>query len=281
MSKEPLVSIITPVRNDAAYIDKCILNVLSQDYYNIEHVIVDGVSSDGTLNIISAYNKEYPERIHFISEPDNEGGDAWNKGLKMAKGEIFGILGADDVYTPGAIRIVVDFFISNPKAFFVHGNCEKIDEDGRLLCLHKVEKFNFKDFVNTARHISTISAFYKRAVMERIGWLDSSGDDFDVMIRIAEKFEVYSINKVLSRLIVRSDSIYNNPKDFNSRLKIRKQTYEVSRKYGGSPFSRIALRYYFIFLFHRLRLEILYPIAEHIYVRIMSIFRLIKRRMLK
>lgn len=268
-----LVSIITPVRNDVTYIDKCILNVLSQDYPNIEHVIVDGASTDGTLDIISAYSKRYPGRVRFISEPDNGGGDAWNKGLKMAKGEIFGTLGADDFLTPGAIRVVADFFSLNPKVFFVHGNCDYINERGNIILRHKVREFNFHEFVNTARHIASTSAFYKREVMERIGWLDSSGDDFDVMLRITKNFEVYSIDKILSQVTIRPGSVFNSPKNFQSKLKIRKQTFAVSRKYGGSIFTRIALRYYSIFIFDRLNLEKLYPVAEGIYVRVLRFLK--------
>ncbi|PIQ85589.1 MAG: glycosyltransferase, partial [Candidatus Omnitrophica bacterium CG11_big_fil_rev_8_21_14_0_20_43_6] len=90
MPNNLLVSIVTPVRNDRKYIARCIQSVLLQEYPHIEHVIVDGASTDGTLDIISNYSKKFPQRIRFISEPDNGGADAWNKGLKMAKGDIFG-----------------------------------------------------------------------------------------------------------------------------------------------------------------------------------------------
>jgi len=255
MSNNPLISIVTPVRNDVSYIEKCIQNVLSQDYPNLEHVIIDGASTDGTLDIISDYSKKYPERIRFISEPDKGGGDAWNKGLKIAKGEIFGILGADDLYLSGAIKEIADFFIAHPEAYFVHGNCENIDENGRLIWLHTVEKFNFKDFINTARHISTTSAFYRREVMEKIGWLDRSGDDFDVMIRIAKEFKVYSIDKVISKLTVRRESAYNSLTVLSLLKKARRETFIISRRYGGSIFSPLALRYYIIATFNFLHLS--------------------------
>src|SRR3972149_511511 len=120
---KPLVSIITMVLNGVKYLEECIQSVLTQNYPHIEHIFVDGGSTDGTVEILTKYQTKYPNRIRFISEPDKGPGDAWNKGIRMAKGEIFGFLGSDDVSEPGAIISVVEFFKSNPDAYFVFGEC--------------------------------------------------------------------------------------------------------------------------------------------------------------
>jgi glycosyltransferase involved in cell wall biosynthesis len=176
---------------------------------------VDAGSKDGTLDIIMKYNEQYPGKIIYISEPDNGPGEGWNKGLKMARGDIFGSIGYDDRYMPGAIETVVQFFSDKPEAEFVHGNCDYINVEGEVIYRHRVEDFNYNDFVNTARHISGTSAFYKRAVMEKIGWCDSSGDDFDVMLRITASFRVFAINQVLSQ--IRLHSSFFRPADFHSQ----------------------------------------------------------------
>lgn len=269
---DPLVSIVVPVRNDVRYIERCLQSIFSQGYQNIEVVIVDGVSTDGTLDILRRYKEKYPEKICLMSEPDNGGGDAWNKGLKLAKGDIFGIVGSDDLYKPGAIEAVVAFFRDHQEASFVHGSSENIDENGNVIFVHRVEPFNYHDFANTARHIDTTAAFYRGEVIERIGWLDSSGDDFDVMLRIAREFKIYSIDRILSQLTIRKNSAYNSPGKFKDVKEQRRQTYLVSRKYGGDLLSPIALRYYAIVAMGFLRLGFAYPLLRRFYKTIRTFY---------
>ncbi|MEI9479708.1 MAG: glycosyltransferase, partial [Deltaproteobacteria bacterium] len=100
----PLVTIITVVLNFVKYAEACIESVLKESYPHIEHVIIDGGSTDGTVDILSRYSTKYPDRVRFISEPDGGPWDAANKGINMAKGEILGFIGADDMYEPGVIE---------------------------------------------------------------------------------------------------------------------------------------------------------------------------------
>lgn len=260
----PLFSIVVPVRNDVRYIERCLQSIFSQGYRHIEVVLVDGASTDGTLDILKRYKATYPDKVCLVSEPDKGGGDAWNKGLKLAKGDIFGILGSDDLYKPGAIETVVSFFQSHPEASFVHGNSENIDENGNVIFVHRVEPFDYHDFANTARHIDTTAAFYRRQVIEKIGWLDSSGDDFDVMLRITREFRVYSIDTLLSQLTIRKNSAFN-PSDFKSLKAQRRQTYLASRKYGGDLFSPLALRYYVIAVLDFMCLGVAFPAVKRMY----------------
>jgi glycosyltransferase involved in cell wall biosynthesis len=253
-----LVSVVTPTLNARRYLEPCVRSVLGQSYPHIEHLFVDGESTDGTLELLREYAGAHPDRVRLIIEPGTGPGAAWNTGLKAARGEIFGCLGADDLYEPGAIDTVVGFFRANPEAAFVHAACDLIDAEGRPLRRHTVEPFDYDAFVNTARHIATPSAFYRRVVMERIGWLDASGDDFDVMLRIAREFEIHGLPAVLARLRIRPDSAFN-------RLELRKRvehlaaTYRVSRAHGGSVWSPIACRFYGHWILHVLGLGRAYP----------------------
>lgn len=268
MQRGALVSIVTPVFNGVKYIETCIKSVLNQTYPTVEHVIVDAGSTDGTLDILKSYRDKYPARVRFISEPDNGPGDGWNKGLKMANGDIFGCLGYDDLYLPDTIETVIDFFYSNPDAHFVHGDCDIINAAGEIIKEHKTETFDYMAFANTARHISTISAFYKREVMEKIGWLDSSGDDFDVMLRIARKYTIHRVEKTLSKLRVHES--YFNSQDFKKRSNAYHQTYLVSRKYGGQVFSPLAMRYYASVIIRMLHLDFAMPLIRMITYKLLQ-----------
>ncbi len=252
-----LVSIVTPTFNAMDYLEGCIQSVLMQTYPHIEHLLVDGGSTDGTVELLSRYRERYPDRIVFVSEPDRGPGDAWNKGLKMAKGQLFGVIGYDDRYVPDAIEAVVRFFSEHPEARFLHGNCDFMNADEEVAYHHRVEEFDYRKFANTARHISTTSAFYRREVMDSIGWLDASGDDFDVMLRIGKKFRIHSIDKVLSRSMIHESAF--NPQTFCARKNVYRDTYLVSKKYGGSNFSPLALRYYASMIIDLFHLQFCFP----------------------
>jgi len=266
------VSIVTPILNGREFLDECIQSVLEQNYSKIEHIFVDGGSVDGSCEALAAYQAKFATRIRIIAAPGTGPGEAWNIGLKAARGEIFGSLGSDDVYEVGAIDTMVDFFRSTPEACFLHGACDLINEHGVIVGRHRVRPFNLKAFVNTAAHIATISAFYKRIVMERVNWLDESGDDFDLMIRIAREFRLYDIDVVLSKLRIHADSAFN-PRDFTKRKAVYRQTYQVSRRYGGDLLSIIALKYYGAVLISLFHLEPLYPPLRSTFRRALELRR--------
>lgn len=205
----PLVSIITPVFNSIKYLETSIKSVLNQSYTNIEHVFVDGCSTDGTLDVLKKYSSKYPGRIRFISEPDKGKGfawngavAAWNKGWKIAEGDIFGWLGADDMLEPDAVMTVVEFFRVNPNAHFVFGACNVIDEKGDVVYEGGTKDFDLEHMINDGNPISSTSVFYRRKVIERIGFLDTSinSADYDYWIRVGKVFQIRRIDKTLRAL---------------------------------------------------------------------------------
>lgn len=116
----PLISIITPCYNSISTISQTIESVLNQSYSNIEYIIVDGQSTDGTLDIIKKYLPISQNRIRYVSEADDGIYDAMNKGISMANGELIGIINSDDWYEQDAIKIVVDAYILHGPAVY-HG----------------------------------------------------------------------------------------------------------------------------------------------------------------
>lgn len=132
MIQNAKISIITPSFNSEAYIEKCIQSLISQEYKNFEHIIIDGGSTDGTVDIIKKYEKVYP--LKWISESDKGMYNALNKGFDMAQGDVFAWINADDYYFPWTLHVVakaferkdIEWLSGIPSNTRVLGNCEVI-----------------------------------------------------------------------------------------------------------------------------------------------------------
>jgi glycosyltransferase involved in cell wall biosynthesis len=239
---KPLISIVTPVLNGMPYLAACIESVLTQGYPNIEHVVIDGGSTDGSVELLSSYSARFPSRVRFVSEPDNGPGDGWSKGVRMTRGGVLGCIGADDRCEPGAIDAVVAFFREHPDSHFVHGGCRQVSDDGRVIH-HVPGPFEYRAFLNSARDIATPSAYYRRDVLDRIGPLEECGDDFELMLRISREFPVHRIDATLSTLRFERGTAFN-PLDAHDRAAAFRNSYLISRRHGGARLSRLAVRYY-------------------------------------
>ena len=271
MTKEPLVSIITPSFNRVRYLETCLQSVLNQSYPNIEHIIVDGASTDGTVELLARYQSMHPERIKFISEPDKNPNDAWNKGLKTAKGEIFGWLGSDDIYEPDAIQAVVEFFNAKPDAYFVFGECNVINEKGEIIGQYETKDFDLDEIINDSCHNATPSSFYRREVIEKVGLFDTNiaNADVDYWIRAGNLFSMYRIKKVLANFRAHSDKCELST--MPARLRTR-DDYIMSRRYGGSVFSPRARRYFLLTITDGIR-WVLLPVYYHFLKRAVDFLR--------
>ena len=128
MDAQPLVSIVTPSLNQGRFIGEAIRSVLGQDYPRLEHIVVDGGSTDDTLSVLRRF-----EHLHWVSEPDDGQADAINKGFRMAHGEIFAWLNADDFYTRGTLDYIRNRFASEPDLHALVGDCDVVDVDGKHL----------------------------------------------------------------------------------------------------------------------------------------------------
>ncbi|WP_322508462.1 glycosyltransferase family 2 protein, partial [Anaerolinea sp.] len=125
-----LVNIVTPSFNQARFLEETMLSVLHQDYPHIEYIVVDGGSTDGSVDII----RRYADRLAWwVSEPDRGQTDAINKGFAHAHGEILAWLNSDDTYQPGAVRAAVEALEKHPEAAMVYGDAHYIDENGRVI----------------------------------------------------------------------------------------------------------------------------------------------------
>ncbi len=163
----PLVSVITPSFNQGRFIEKTIQSVLNQSYTNIEYIIVDGGSTDNTLDIL----KKYEGRCLWISEKDNGQADAVHKGFRMSRGEILAWLNSDDTYIPDAIMRVVEHFKASPDTGMLYGKNHFINERGDIIGDYPTEPFNYKKLAHFT-FITQPSTFFKRNVYFDVGGLN-------------------------------------------------------------------------------------------------------------
>jgi glycosyltransferase involved in cell wall biosynthesis len=178
------VSIIIPSYNQANFIERTILSVLNQSYKDIEIILIDGCSNDGTLEVI---NKYYDRIAKVVVEKDNGQSDALVKGFNLATGDIFGWLNSDDTYEPNAVAIAVEFMLTRSSSF-VYGNRSIIDSLDNVVYKARQPKYNL--FLNKFRHIiiPQMAAFWSRDLYQRSGGIDVSFQfamDYDLFLRMS------------------------------------------------------------------------------------------------
>ncbi len=168
MDSRPLVSIVTPSYNQAAYLETAMRSVLEQDYPNIEYLVADGGSTDGSAEII----QKYAGRLAWwVSEKDQGQADGANKGFRRARGEIVGWLNSDDVYNPGAVVGAVAAFQVNPQAGMVFSDVDSLDGSGQLINIMRFGPRKLEDLM-AFKIISQPGVFMRRSLLEQVGYLD-------------------------------------------------------------------------------------------------------------
>ena len=193
-SNLPLVSIITPSFNQARYLEDTIRSVLDQDYPNLEYSVIDGASSDGSVDII----RKYADKLAWWgSEKDSGQAEAINKGLARAKGEIIAWLNSDDYYLPGAISAVVKAFDKNPDVVLVYGNMLAVDEKGETINFLKYNQLDLSDLL-CFQIIGQPAVFFRREVLEKAGSLDATYHfllDHHLWLRIALQGQILHVDE--------------------------------------------------------------------------------------
>jgi glycosyltransferase involved in cell wall biosynthesis len=183
---KPLVSIITPSFNQAEFIEETICSVIKQDYDNIEHIIIDGGSTDGSVEIIRKYEKHI---AWWISEQDKGQSDALAKGFSRANGAIFGWLCSDDLLMPSTVRLAVEELLENDHVSLVYGDRLYIDAKGNVVDAPRLPSY-WDSMLRMNITIPQETAFFRREVFEQVGGIDLSlkcSMDFDLWCRLAKK----------------------------------------------------------------------------------------------
>jgi len=168
MQTNPLVSIITPSFNQAEFLEEAMRSVFEQDYPNLEYWVMDGKSSDGSLEVINRFGDQL---AGWVSEKDKGQADGINKGIERSRGEIVAWLNSDDRYLPGAVSKAVALFQKHPEAAFVYSNVESIDENGKSFNLMRYGNWKLAELMQF-NIIGQPGVFMNRAVLEKAGKLD-------------------------------------------------------------------------------------------------------------
>jgi len=226
--KCPAVSIVTPSLNQGQFIEQAILSVCGQDYPDLEHIIVDGGSSDRTIPILKKYEHAYD--MHWTSEPDNSMYEAINKGMRQARGQILAYLNADDLYFPWTVRAVVEAFREQPSAGLVYGDMVNMAMDGRHASIifsppEEILRTHLRFF-----SLAQPSVFWRRRVFESLKGFDESlhiASDYDFWLKASRRFRFTRLNEVLAifRFHSKSKSLKNLRSSWEENTRARARYY--------------------------------------------------------
>jgi glycosyltransferase involved in cell wall biosynthesis len=189
-----LVSIVTPSFNQAPYLELAIASVLQQDHPEIEYMLVDGGSTDGSLEIIKRHAGQF---AWWVSERDAGQAEAINKGFTHAHGEIAAWLNSDDAYLPGAVSAAVAVFEANPSAVMVYANMRAVDENGRITNALTYRQLSLQELL-CFEIIGQPAVFMRRAAFDRVGGLDTSFRfllDHQLWIKLAAQGRVQHVDQ--------------------------------------------------------------------------------------
>jgi glycosyltransferase involved in cell wall biosynthesis len=229
-SKYPLVTIVTPCLDMESYIAKTVESVLSQDYPNVEYILVDGGSKDRTAEIIREYMAKHPDRMRLIEGPDGGVSEAIGKGLAAARGEIFAYLNADDTYFPGAIRTAVRWLRNEPGVAGVYGNANWIDDGGRRIDRYPTEPFS-RATLKDSCYICQPACFLRTAVLRAAGGFDPTYQvafDYELWLRLARTQELLRVDALLA-----NSRMHRANKTLRQRTLGFKEASRALRKYYG------------------------------------------------
>jgi glycosyltransferase involved in cell wall biosynthesis len=222
----PRISIVTPSFNQAQFLERTIRSVLDQGYPELEYLVMDGGSTDGSIEII----RRYADRLtYWTSGPDAGQAAAINAGWRMAQGEIIAWQNSDDVYLPGALQVVGQAFLDHPEAVLVYGQTLRVDPDGRSLGTMG-SAFRHRILLYSHQLIPLPSAFFRRSAVEAVGLLDESLDysmDLDLFLRLAPIAPPLMLQLTLAEATIHADA-----KTTRDRAIAAAETHRVRLRYA-------------------------------------------------
>ncbi len=239
MGTLPLVTVVTPSFNQASFLEETIISVLNQTYPNIEYIIMDGDSSDGSLEII----KEYASRLaHWVSEKDRGQTDAINKGFALAKGDVLAWLNSDDTLLPNAVAEAVSFLTEHSETGMVYGDANYIDEKGKIIGKFPAAETDLPRLRRGYVHIPQQASFFRRTLWEQVGPLDPEfffAMDYDLWVRLAERTELKYLPRTWANF-----RLHSGAKTISADDQCWPEMLKVHFRNGGSKFAPIVIKYY-------------------------------------
>jgi glycosyltransferase involved in cell wall biosynthesis len=229
------ISVITPSFNQAGFIEETIRSVMHQDHGDIEHLVIDGGSTDGTVAVL----EKYPH-LQWVSEKDSGQSSAINKGFRRATGGIVAWLNSDDYYEENIFGDIVRYFETHPGCMLLYGDLTFVDVSGKTLHRATGDAIDFDRLIECPDIVRQPSCFWRREVVEEIGGVDENLHlvmDFDFFLRIGKRHKFHYLSRNLS---------YYRHYETNKTLSMaRRQIREMFRVYRKNdiPLSARTLRY--------------------------------------
>lgn len=232
-------SLVTPSYQHVKYIRQTIDSVLEQDYANIDFHVIDGNSTDGTVDILRSYG----DRLHWISEPDRGQADAINKGFRQTTGEIMGWLNSDDYYAPGVLKKVAELFTTHPEIQLIYGDAMGISESGHMIGLrtHIRERMDMTQsdqeiLINQYCFVVQPATFWRRSLWQDIGELNADlqySMDYEYWMRVAQRYSFHYLPEVLA-----FERLYTNTKTSRGNIPRMEEIERIALLNGGHGLPR-------------------------------------------
>jgi glycosyltransferase involved in cell wall biosynthesis len=230
---QPLVSIITPSFNQAKWLEQTIKSVLAQTYKNVEYIIIDGGSTDGSKEIIEKYASQL---TYWQSEKDGGQADALNIGYKRAKGNLIAFLNADDLLMPNAVEGIVNAYEVNQEFSIYYGKCKTIDTHGDLITEGQGNQIRFDDLAKNGMlpNMYQPACFFNRNYINRSFFVDKQyhfAFDYELILFLASAQTVLFLNRDVASYRVHDDSKSNLFK-----IEAYKEKLSLQEKYSRKDF---------------------------------------------
>jgi len=233
----PLVSVVTPSLNQGRYLEQAIRSVLEQDYPRVEHIVVDGGSTDGTtIDVLRRHR-----HLRWVSEVDGGQAAAINKGFRMAAGEIYTWLNSDDFLLPGAISAAVEA-LRETSCALVHGGWRRIDEEGNVLRDVQVVPFDYRRQLEEVNVVCQPGAFFTRDAYWAVGGVDETyryAMDYELWLKLGKRFGVCHVDRLQAAY-----RYHEHSKSIAEYDAFGPETIRASRAHGGRYLSPLYMRYY-------------------------------------
>lgn len=241
----PKLSIIMPSLDQAPFLESALRSVLGQGRSDVELIVIDGGSTDGSVEIIEKYRRLYPDRLRYVSEPDNGQAHAVNKGLARARGTLVGWLNSDDVYEPGGLDCVIRAFEEQPNCDVVYGRANYIDRHGTVTEPYPVRTTLDRSSLAHECYLCQPAVFWRRRADESDWRLDESLQlcmDYDLWIRMAGRCQAYFLDRVVA-----GSRMYAENKTMSRRSEVFCEIFRTVRHhYGFVPLSWTLGRAHFL-----------------------------------
>jgi glycosyltransferase involved in cell wall biosynthesis len=222
----PVVSVVTPSYNMGRFLEETMQSVLAQDYPHIDYIVMDGGSSDSTLELL----RKYEGRLRYVSAPDGGQADAVNQGFKLSSGQVFAFLNADDTYLPGAVGTAVTQMLANTSAGMVYGDAYYVHEDGSIMGTYPTRSFDYEALGHNC-FICQPAAFMWRDAYVAAGGMNASLQtalDYDLWIRMARMRPLLRIDGYLA-----TSRMYPGNKTISRRKQVFEEIVQVVMAHFG------------------------------------------------